>query len=518
MAQQRLRKPKAPVPSVPGQLPLVNKNFREFEGVNTQAARQAIKPTQFYWLENLMPIGHGNLRVVKQVSGVLQTLAATAYYSKSYFIGTTNYMFYACSNGSAYQVLLDSPYTITEIAPAGTLEVSGVQIAQWKTERILLITTKAPGYYSWDGASLTVLGGTTSAPTAGTTIATFSGRVWIGNSRTINYSDAGSYVSFGNDGGNTVIADESFVGEIGQLLSANNFLYVVSGDSINVIADVQVVGGVTQFSNTNISANSGTEFPQSIFAYYRAIWYLNRDGIFGLYGATPRKASDDLDGIFQRIDFTQPITGGTVSIYNILCASFMFTYNDPNLGARKVLACYFNKKWFIASQGESLRIMSSAHGHDADGVDSLFATDGTQIYELFNDEESDIDSMWQTALWDMDDFIREKQSMRLGIEVNVPGLGIVSPTVDTEAGSQPPAATFSGSFEFNWVNGSGVDFAWVNGVGTPFIWLAAGYQWLQGDVETYGHYLGVTCESSNAQIQYSGIQLQYRLMVANWGN
>lgn len=515
MAANALRRPKAPVPSMPGQLPLINKNFREFDGINTQAARQAIRPTQFSWLENAMPIGYGNLKVVKQVSGVLATLAATAYYSKSFAIGTTAYMFYALSNGACYQVLLQAPYTVTLI---GVFATSGVQIAQWKTERILIITTLAPGYYDWNGAVLTILGGISSAPTSGFAIATYGSRVWIASERTLSYSDVASYTSFAGAGGNTVISDESFSGNITQLLSANNFLYVFSGDSINVIADVQVVGVVTQFSNTNISANSGSEFTQTIFPYYRAIWYLNRDGVFALYGATPRKASDELDGIFQLIDFSLPITGGTVSIYNILCAAFMFTYNDPAGGPRKIIAIYFNKKWFIASQGDSLVIMASSNGLNSGGVDTLFACDGMQIFELFNDNAADIDSKVMTALWDMDDFIRIKESMRLGIEANVQGDGQLTPTVDTESFSQSPANTFSGSFAFDWLNSIGQAFSWLNSIGQQFTWLSTGYIWFQGDVETSGHYLGITSESNSPGLQYSGFQLQYRLLVANWGD
>ncbi len=42
--------------------------------------------------------------------------------------------------------------------------------------------------------------------------------------------------------------------------------------------------------------DAGTDLPQSIISYYRSIWYMNESGIYALYGATPRKASDALDG------------------------------------------------------------------------------------------------------------------------------------------------------------------------------------------------------------------------------
>lgn len=437
-----------PLPKAPGEIPKQDKIFREFKGINTQAARESIEPEQFSWLENLMPIGFGNLKVVKAQSAILATLAATAYYRKGFNISNVAYMFYACSDGSAFQVNLTT-FAITSIAVAGTFPASGTQVAQWKNERILIIN--ANNYYDWNGAARTALGGTTSAPTAGQCIATYAGRVWISNGRTINYSKAGSYTDFGAPGGNTIISDSTLTSDIRQLLSANNFLYFFGDDSVNVIADVSVnaAGTATLFSNTNISANSGTNLPQTIFPYYRAIWYMNSSGIFGLYGATPRKSSDDLDGIFPLIDFTRPVTGGTAVIYNILCACFMFTYNDPLTGTgRKVLAVYFNKKWFVASQGDSLIGMTTA---TLTTGDTIYADDGTRIYAMFSSASGAVNSKLQTALWDMGEMVRLKQALMLGVECNVPaGVASISPTVDTELSSQAPTNSFASSFSFTW--------------------------------------------------------------------
>ena len=483
-------------------------------GMNTQGLRQAIDKGQFSWLENIMPIGYGNAKVVPAQSAIKTTLTGEAvYYRKAYNISGVDYLFCACTSGAAYQINLSS-YAQTVICAAGTFPASGTQIAQWKNERILIIN--ATNYYSWNGAALTVLGGTTSAPTAGQCIATYASRVWISNGRTINYSRAASYTDFSAPGGNTIISDSTLTSDIQQLVSANNFLYFFGEDSINVIADVSVnaAGTVTLFSNTNISANSGSSLPQAIFPYYRAILYMNRSGIFGLYGATPRKASDDLDGLFQQIDFTQPVTGGTVVIYNILCASFMFTYNDPVAGARKLIAIYFNKKWFVASQGNTLVGQATAH---TDGSDSLHADDGTNIYALFDNTTSNIATTLKTAFWDYGDFVREKQALKIGVElVSASNVGTIAPTVDTEATSTSPSGGFSGGFTFSWVNSGGLPFTWTNSLAQAFTWLTAGYLWYIGDVQTQGHYLGVTITSSSPQFTYTGIQLQYRMLPGGW--
>lgn len=504
---------KNPIPQAPGQVPSQDKNFREFDGINTQAARQAINPTQFAWLENVMPVGHGNAKTVPAISSVLQTLSGlTIYYEHEFNISNTSYTFYATTSGAAYQVLNSSPYTATLIAAAATFPASGTQITQWKNERILIITSA--NYYDWDGASLTTLGGTKSAPTGGQCIAVYAGHVWISNGRTIYYSKPAAYDDFAAPGGNTIITDPTLTSDIKQLYTANNFLYFFGINSINVIADVSInsAGTATLFSNTNISANSGTDLAQTIFAYYRAIWYMNESGIYGLYGATPRKASDDLDGIFPLIDFTLPVTGGSVNIFNILCAAFMFTYNDPTLGARKIVAVYFNEKWFIVS-ATNIKRMHTVH---QPGNDYLFSTDDSNIYQMVSNTSANISQTMVSALWDFDNFVRKKDALKVGTEVVIPAGGQISVTVDTEIDSASPTGNFGGTSEFIWYNSNGSLFTWTNSIGGSFTWLSSGYQWFFADVENQGHYLGITLTSNSPRVIYSGMQLQYRMLPGGW--
>jgi hypothetical protein len=505
-------------PKTPGQIPIENNVFREFGGINTQAARTSISAEQFSWLENVMPVGAGNLKAVPQKATALATLAGkTIYYSKEFNIAGTFYMFYACTDGALFQVRV-SDGAQTVIIAAGTYSSSGTQIAQWKNERILIIDPTA-GYRDWDGATLTNNSVATGI-LSGTAVATFASRAWIVNgtaNRTITFTDAFNYASVAGSGGSTTITDEVLTGQIYQLVPANNFLYLFGGDSINVISDVQVPsgGGTAIFSNTNISANSGTDLNQAIVVYYRAVWYMNRYGIFALYGSTPRKASDDLDGIFPLLDFTKPVTGGTVVIFNILCVAFMATYNDPVAGARKIIMVYFNKKWFVTSQSGSLTTMATSHS----AADALYAVDTSSIYKVFGNTTASISQKIQTALWDFGDFIPNKQSLRIGVEGTLPATaGSVTATCDTEVGSVSPSVPFAQAFSMTWYNSGGSVFSWLNSLGAGFTWLIGGYVWFQGDVETTGHYLGITVTSNTAVNVYNGLQLQYRRLPAGWGN
>lgn len=509
------------VPIAPGQIPPENKIFREFGGINTQPSRQSINDNEFSWLENVMPIGFGNARALMQASAALATIAGgrTVYYAKEFNRTGTFYIFAACTDGSAWQVLASTPYTVTQIAAAGTFSGTSTQIAQWKNERILIIDTAANGYRDWNGAALTTLSGTTSAPAGGTCIAVYASKVWIvisasGSGRTISWSESGSYSDFTGSGGSTTIADDTLVSRIFQFLVANNFLYFFGSDSINVIADVTVSGGVTNFSNTNIVANSGTDLKNAIISYFRSVWYMNQSGVYALYGATPRKVSDALDGIFEHIDFTMPVTAGTVTLFNQLCAAFCFTYNDPDAGARQLIAIFSNKRWFLASQDNDPVGIMTQHG----GSDTAWSFNGSSLYTLFTDSDDDIDQTLQTKLWDMGDFISIKETLAVGLEMITPAAdGSVDLTVDTERYSVPPDIALGGSFAFTWTNSLGQVFSWLNSLGSPFTWLTSGYIWFQGNVQVQGHYLGITVESSTATNIYQGLQLQYRRLPAGWG-
>lgn len=508
------------VPLAPNTTSKDNLVFRDFDGINTEGGRQAIGKTQFAWLENVMPIGFANLKAVPQISSVLATIPddRVIYYRREYNIDGTNYAFIACTDGSAWQVLLESPWTVTNIAAAGTFSGTSTQVAQWKNERVLIIDTNANGYRDWNGVTLTTLSGTNSAPAGGTCIATYAGHVWIviatDNGRTIAFSDVDAYNDFSGDGGSTTITDETLTSSIQQLLVANNFLYFFGVDSINVIADVQVVGGETQFSNTNLVANSGSNFAQSVIPYFRSVWYMDNSGIYALYGATPRKASDALDGIFELIDFTEPVTAGTVTLYNKLCLAYNVTYMDPDEGDRQIMLIYFSKKWFVASQSTEVDGIFTSHG----GADVLFGTLGSDIYQVFEDTEADIDQEIKSRLWDFDDFISIKQNMQFGCEMNLPGgEGSIDVTVDTERFEQSPSVALGGSFAFTWYNSNGDLFSWENSLGAAFTWLVSGYIWFQGNVEVQGHYLGFTINCSDPQVNYQGMQLQYRKLPAGWG-
>lgn len=343
-------------------------------------------------------------------------------------------------------------------------------------------------------------------------IASFQGRVWIAQGRTVFYSAAGSYNDYITvSAGNINMQDDTLHSKINSLISANNFLYVFGENSINVFSDVRVgTAGNTLFTNTNVSASIGSRRIDAIFPYFRSLLFANDYGIYALVGATTSKLSDALDGIFPYINFNYPITGGQVLLNNILCAAFSFYYDDPVQGVtRPIQAVFFDKKWFITSQGNVSRVTSVAQ---AGGV-FLYSTNGTNLQKLYDKSDVAISSELQSALWPMNDTIRDKQALKWGLEAILGATGgTVTVTVDNETGLGTPG-TYTATNLIPWKNNSGVVINWVNNsnVVTGWTGLITGYYLYKYDAQQYGKYLGLTLQSQSPALVYSTLEMEYEL-------
>lgn len=479
---------------------------KDFSGVNTQAGRTAIAENEFSWLENVMPVGYANLKCVPyQGSPVATIVGVSINYWKYVNLNNTDYLMMSTLGGGVYALNLTT-YVVTVVQPGGTL-TGTVAMAQWKNERVLIIANN--GYFTWDGTTWTSLGGTTSAPSSGSTIATFAGRVWIGANRTVSFSAPNSYTDFqtASAGGSFIITDETLHSGINDLVTANNFLYIYGDASINVVSDVRVATGpVTLFSNTNVSALIGSNLPLSIFPYYRTIAFATKYGFYSLYGSTPQKISDALDGIIPLIDFTKPVSGDVANIFNILCICFCFNYRDP-AGARPLLAIFFNKKWFFCSQGAGLTIV--AGGFQA-GTPAIFGTDGTNIWKLFSDTTSNISTTIQTALWPLKYPTRMKEGLKAGVEITTAAVTTaVTLTLDSDFGVIP--LTLSTTNIGQWINAAGTLGNWVNAAATQGGWITAGFQIYQGDAEFKGRYLGYTMTATAPGYVLNGFLNQHQV-------
>ena len=396
----------------------------------------------------------------------------------------------------------------------GNAIVSGGQITQ------VIMSNAGAGYTSTSNVTVVFADSSSPAGSGATAtgvintdqivdVATFSGRAWVAAGRTVYYSAAGSYSDFTSvSAGSFTLTDSTLHGNIQGLLSANNFLYVFGDDSINVFSDLRVTStGATLFTNTNVSASVGTKRIYSIFPYFRSVLFMNDYGMYALVGSTTSKISDQLDGIFPYIDFTKPVSGGQVLLNNILCAAFSFTYNDPLSSPRQIQCVFFEKKWFVTSQG-SLSYITSV---PLSGLINLYGTTGTDLYRLYGNATSNIASTIRTALMPMGDPIRTKQALKFGVEATLSNASTINVTVDSEIGSSP---VYTLDNTVTWYNNNNSTIPWKNNSLNIIGWLTSnGYALYKSDAQQYGKYLGLTLTSNNAGFVYNTFEFEHELRV-----
>ena len=240
--------------------------LQQFATLNTKAGRPSIGDQEFSWIENMMPIGDGNLRTLYSNGQTIFTATAglQIIYYYYYNINATTYVAVFLSDGTAIQVNTNTfGQTVISSSPGQFFPGSSIlgnpapACAQFGQSGIIIVTTAATnGYYAWDGTTLyapgsaspTWLNGGTPTTMAtgvsGTAVEVYTGRVWVFQSNIGYFSAPGNGASFsGSIGGGTFTSNDSFLKrEFTQAKQANGFLYVFADSSVNVISNVQTGG------------------------------------------------------------------------------------------------------------------------------------------------------------------------------------------------------------------------------------------------------------------------------------
>ena len=417
------------------------------------------------------------------------------------------------TSGTGYSSV---PSVVIDAAPSGGTNAAATAIVFGGQVTQVIVTNPGAGYttvpsVSFSGGSPTTAATATALLTSDnlSDVSSFQGRVWLSQGRTVFYSAAGQYNDFISiSAGNVQITDDTLHSNISALISANNFLYVFGDDSINVFSDVRVTTtGNTLFTNTNVSASTGSVYYDGIFPYFRSLLFINDYGIFALIGATVSKISDALDGVFPLIDFTQPVSGGQVLVNNILCAAFNVYYNDPVAGTRPIQLVFFDKKWFVTSQGTLKHVTPVSTAKKL----YLYGTGNTNLLSLYSDNTSSINTTIKSALWPMQDTIRTKQALKFGIEVTSNTTAVLNVTVDSETNTSP---TYVVSNTIYWTNNSGATISWINSSFATIPWAGgSGYQLYKSDAQQYGKYLGLTITSSQPSFTLNTMEMEYEQRV-----
>lgn len=199
--------------------------------------------------------------------------------------------------------------------------------------------------------------------TSGTSIATYAGRVWIGNGNTLSYTDINSYNSFANAGGISTFSDQYLQQGITCLYAANNYLYMFGVVSVDVISNVQVSTqtGLTTFSRVNVLLGVGVNYPavMTVIGFQRGIAFLDISGLYLLAGATPERLSERIQGCIRVADLTgsggaglRP-SCGLATVNDELCLMLQVSLvpdcfsQGPLLNNRVVIFMYQRHRWWV---------------------------------------------------------------------------------------------------------------------------------------------------------------------------
>jgi len=164
--------------------------LEKFGTLNTKAKRTSIDDNEFAWLENMIPIGDGNLRALYDNGASIYTpgVGRTIVLSFPFNLAAVSYWAVFLDNGTAVQVRQSDGATTTITATANTFRCTASftpGCCQWGSKYLLIVVDDSVlgatnGYFIWDGTSLFGAGslqpqvtitaagaGYTSAPTVG---------------------------------------------------------------------------------------------------------------------------------------------------------------------------------------------------------------------------------------------------------------------------------------------------------------------------------------------------------------
>jgi hypothetical protein len=562
--------------------------FKQWGSFNSSANREALKETDFFWLENLIQVGPANLQGLAGPSAALATTTSgdNVYAAFEVNLGGTDYLLLFCSNGAGYKFQTANS-SLVRFATA-TFGSSGIRVAQWQNTLALIINGSS--YWSYDGGTLnnlsapfavtgsittTVLtvtstpagsvispgdtvtgtgvtagtvitsygtgtGGngtynvnnsqtvgsesltiTPGSPLGGTNIATYAGRVWITQGRTVFFSAPGSYTDFStaDAGGSFIMSDQTLYSNITALISANNYLYIFGQSSIDILSDVRVASGTTLYTLTNISPNVGTRYPNSVVPYLRSVVFNSERGPYVLAGAYPQKLGPNLDGILPQLDFTT-VSTATAQINNQNVVVWAANYFDALINANRYLMIgFFDGKWFLASQFNNLILIV---GGVYNNIPRLFAVDNaspSNIYRLFDNTNQGANFKIQTPLWSQEDPTLDKQVMKFGLEATYGSGGISFVNVRLETENQHTDYVISNFTISVWTDAPltppGPVSTWLTAGGQVSTWGIAGYAQQYIDVSNFGKYYGFTLTGNSPGFICNGILSEF-IYRARW--
>jgi hypothetical protein len=208
--------------------------------------------------------------------------------------------------------------------------------------------------------------------------------------------------------------------------------------------------------------------------------FANTNGIYAVFGSSVQKISDDMDGIFKLIDFSQQPFAALADFNNIHNILWLVRYKDPVVGMRSIMMTFNGKKWFVVSQGNALAAIATASTL-ASGKTLTFATSGSDITQILGSATTPVPFKLQTALTHHGNAVQRKKTIRGGFAATASANVNMTAALDTDEGTQ--------SYQRK---------------------LVSGFQALTAQEDGSGRYLGATVTGSLAGFTMTNLTIEYQ--------
>lgn len=342
------------------------------------------------------------------------------------------------------------------------------------------------------------------------TLAVAFGRVWLAQSSVLIYTGTTGYDDFdpANASGSLTIQDADLTRNITALRNLNNYLFIFGDASVKQIGNISVSGTITNFTITTLSSDQGTTFRDSIASYNRLVVFSNTVGVYAVFGSSVEKISDDMDGIYRLIDFTQFPSAAVNDINNIHCYLLLVKYNDPVTGPRALILAFMNKKWFVISQGSGLKFIYTAV---VNGVFQTFGTSGLDTTQLLANPNAPVAIKLSTSLTSHGNPVIGKRMGRYVVAQTVGGSATMTLLLESErAPNQTISYNLSNILNFEGNNNEAIQFVAAGSANLNFVVQAAGFHYRHGNSGGVGGiYLGATLTGSVQDFTLNSIMLEY---------
>ena len=434
-----------------------------WKGLNQQAGRGSIDDDEEWWNENFFAIGPGNLRTCWGKSAPIYTAPSGKTILRIFFgfIGDTTpingapppgqYGWMFLSDGTIDQVDL-STKTVVHVG-GGAVIWNVIAPQYWASAKVwrpkflgntagqqggVLFGSPSTGndgpgvpggLYAWDGTTLTSPSGASTPITApdwlsnaaelGITapnmprglpgiycMEVYQSRLFVAGQDVISFSAPSNGADFSTtDGGGSMgyLGDKLRYSYMDMAESAG-YLYIFGDSSIDMINNVQIVGGgtpssplTTNLSYTNIDPQIGHRFPRPVGRIGRYFQMYNGAGIFEMRGAEGKQISQKVTNIYVTLDtktggpgntgYLPTMAPATMFGFRVLLCNGRFT--DTFGVTRNLLLMWHPTQgqefWSVCNQVNPTypNDITNIGSYEQDSIITPYGTDGTNLFQLF---------------------------------------------------------------------------------------------------------------------------------------